>query len=154
MAYSIRMNAVLIVKLVNRLFDSNEGNNSILCWDTFFYSPTGVHTNYMAHPVSYPWCLLSWRYGWSWELAFIWRRSQNCMQLHLFSPTHRHGVVISGALAHTPAKPEPGPTPAPDLELDKPGGIFPFHTCIRQWEAELYHSTNREAYSSMYQEAP
>jgi len=25
--------------------------------------------------------------------------------------------------------------------------IFPFHTCIRQWEAELCSRTNREAYS-------
>ena len=37
-----------------------------------------------------------------------------------------------------------------NLELFNISGsvrIFPFHTCIRQWEAELCLRTNREAYS-------
>jgi hypothetical protein len=31
--------------------------------------------------------------------------------------------------------------------LNYPGRIFPFQTCIRQWEAELCLRTNREAFS-------
>jgi len=44
----------------------------------------------------------------------------------------------------------------PDLYLTSrvESRIFPFHTCIRQWEVELCSRTNREAYSKMYEEAP
>ena len=34
-----------------------------------------------------------------------------------------------------------------EVALGVPGSIFPFHTCTRQWEAELYLRTSREAYS-------
>lgn len=53
------MNAVLIANRVNQLFDSNEANNSVLCLDTFFYSPTPGPTQTkrpilsLIHGVSY-----------------------------------------------------------------------------------------------------